>query len=424
MIESLILLVLIFINGFLALSEIAVVSARRLRLQHMAEEGRAGAKTALELAESPSQFLSTVQVGITLIGVLAGAFGSAAIADDLAAQIEKIEILAPYSRSVAIGLIVMLTTYLSLIIGELVPKQLAIKNPEKFAMLVARPMKTLAWISTPAVKVLSASTDFILRVIGADEHQNEPVTEAEVLALIQQGIETGIFEETEHEMIEGVLGLADQRVTEVMTFRTEIVWLDVDAPFDEIKRKIVEQPYQFYPVCRESIENVLGVVRAKDLLVHLLNHQSFDLKVIMQPPLFVPESNRVAKVLEVFKTNHTEIALVVGEHGGVEGVVTIDDLMGEVFGALNLEDPEAVLREDGSWLLDGMLPFDELEDILPEFPFPTPENRAYDTLAGFVLTQLGRIPDATDYFDQDGMRFEVMDMDGKRIDKVLVKRLD
>ncbi len=419
--EVAILLVLIFFNGFLALSEIAVVSSRPTRLQHLADDGNTAAKTALELSASPGRFLSTVQVGITLIGVLSGAFGSAAIAGDLSAQIEKVDGLAAYSETIAIVVIVALTTYLSLIIGELVPKQLAIKNPEKFALLVAPPMKTLSWISTPAVNLLSLSSDFVLRLMGADAHQQDPVTEAEVLAMIEQGIASGVFEVSEHEIIENVLGLADQRVTEAMTFRTDIVWLEAEAPFEDIQRTIIENTYAFYPVCKGSVENILGVVRAKDLLVHLLSKQPFDLKSIMQPPLYVPESNRIAKVLALFKTSRTEIAFVIGEFGGIEGLVTMDDLIQEVFGDIDdIDDPEAVQRADGSWLLDGTLPFDELEDVLPEINLPDPKERDYETLAGFILTQLGRIPEAADFFEWQGLRFEVVDMDGRRIDKVLV----
>ncbi len=422
--EILILLALILLNGFLAMSELAVVSARQARLQHMAEEGKKGAQAALELADSPGRFLSTVQIGITLVGVLSGAFGSAALADDLSSQINQLSALQPYSETLSIAIIVSITTYLSLIIGELVPKQIAIQNPEKVAMLVAPSMKYLSAIGRPAVSLLSFSTEIVLRAMGKHGQKAESVTEAEVLALIEQGTEVGIFEATEQEMIEGVLGLADQRVREMMTFRTDIIWLDLDAPYEEIQKKIVENPYQFYPVGQGSIENIQGIVEAKDLLVQILSQSPFDLKSLVRQPIFVPASTRVAKVLDLFKSSHCEVAVVIGEFGSVEGLVTMDDLMGEVFGDLDIEEPEAVQRDDGSWLLDGMLPIDELADVLPELEFPEEEKGIYLTLAGFVLHHLGRIPTASDYFDWAGKRFEVMDMDGRRIDKVLVRQLE
>lgn len=422
--EFLILLILILFNGFLAMSELAVVSSRRARLQHLSEEGSQGAQAALELAQSPGRFLSTVQVGITLIGVLSGAFGSAALADDLSRQVEKISALEPYSQTISLAVIVTITTYLSLIIGELVPKQLAIQNPEKAAALVAPSMKSLSAVAAPVVSLLSVSSEFVLWLLGRSGQQEHSITEAEVLALIEQGTKVGVFETTEQEMIEGVLGLADQRVTELMTFRTEIIWLDTESSYEDIQTRIIENPFHFYPVCKGSIENVQGVVEAKDLLVHILSQVPFDLKSLIRQPIFVPESTRVAKVLDMFKAAHCEAALVIGEFGNIEGFVTIDDLVGEVFGEVDAtEEPDIIQREDGSWLLDGMLPINELEEVLPDVEFPEAEEGVYLTLAGFVLHQLGRIPSSAEYFDWAGMRFEVMDMDGNRVDKVLVRQI-
>jgi putative hemolysin len=418
--ELLILFLLTIVNGILALSELAVVSARKLRLEHMAKAGNTGARAALELANHPNHFLSTVQIGITLVGIFAGAFGGATIAESLEERLDTVPPLEPYSEGISVGLVVLLTTYLSLVIGELVPKRLALQNPERVAALVAKPMAILSRISAPAVKILSVSTDVLLRLLGASQSDEPPVTEAEIRALIQQGTEAGIFEAAEHEMVAGVFSLGDQRVSAIMTPRTEITWLDLDDSDEENERKIIECPHSRLPVCRGGLDHIVGIVRAKEVLNRCLAGQPFDLAALAYEPLFVPESRPVSKVLELFKQTKRHMVLVIGEHGGVEGLVTMQDVLEEIVG--DIEQALAVQREDGSWLLDGLLPMNDLIGLLQIKELPGEEEGHYETLGGFVMARLGYIPSPADHFEWNGIYFEIVDMDGRRVDKVLVQR--
>ena len=422
--EGLVVVLLIFINGIFAMSEIAVVSARKTRLQQWAEEGNAKARAALELANNPNQFLATIQIGITLIGILAGAFGGATIASELAVILSDITWLQPYSHPLSLALVVVVITYLSLIVGELVPKRLALNNPERLAMAIAAPMQALSRVAYPAVHLLGLSTEFLLRALGIRPSTEPPVTEEEIRALIEQGTQAGMFEEAEQEMVERVFRLGDRRVSAVMTPRTEIVWLDREASAEEIRHIITESVHSRFLVAEGSLDNVLGVVHAKDLLAHLLSEQVVDLEATLEQPLYVPESMRALKVLELFKQSGTHIALVIDEYGGIQGLVTPSDILEAIVGDLpeagEQVDPLAVQREDGSWLLDGMLPVDEFKDLFDLGELPGEDQGIYQTLAGFVIMQLGRIPAAADYFVWEGLKIEVVDMDGNRIDKVLV----
>jgi putative hemolysin len=418
--ELLILFLLTVVNGVLALSELAVVSARKLRLEHMAEAGDTGARAALELANHPNRFLSTVQIGITLVGIFAGAFGGATIAENLEERLDTVPPLEPYSEGISVGLVVLLTTYLSLVIGELVPKRLALQNPERVAVMVAKPMTILSQISAPAVKILSVSTDLLLRLLGVSQSDEPPVTEAEIRALIQQGAEAGIFDSAEHDMVAGVFSLGDQRVSAIMTPRTEITWLDLNDSDEENQRTIIECPHSRLPVCRGGLDNIVGIVRAKEVLNRCLAGQPFDLAALVYEPPFVPESRPVSKVLELFKQTKRHMVLVIGEHGGVEGLVTMQDILEEIVG--DIEQVLAVQREDGSWLLDGLLTMNELIEILQIKELPDEEEGHYETLGGFVMARLGYIPSAADHFEWNGIYFEIVDMDGLRVDKVLVQQ--
>jgi putative hemolysin len=422
--EGLVVVLLIFINGIFALSEIAVVSARKTRLRQWAEEGNAKARAALELANNPNQFLATIQIGITLVGILAGVFGGATIARELAVILSDITWLAPYSHPLSLVLVVLVITYLSLIVGELVPKRLALNNPERLAMVIAAPMQVLSRIAYPAVHLLGLSTEFLLRALGMKPSTEPPVTEEEIRALIEQGTQAGMFEEAEQEMVERVFRLGDRRVSAVMTPRTEIVWLDREASAQEIRRTIIESVHSRFLVADGSLDNVLGVVHAKDLLAHMLGEQAVNLEATLQQPLYVPESMRALEVLELFKQSGTHIALVIDEYGGIQGLVTPSDILEAIVGDLPAAgeqvEPLAVQRGDGSWLLDGMLPVDEFKDLFDLGELPGEDQGIYQTLAGFVVMQLGRIPAATDSFVWEGLKIEVMDMDGNRVDKVLV----
>ncbi|MBE9192524.1 HlyC/CorC family transporter [Gloeocapsopsis crepidinum LEGE 06123] len=421
-VEILIIFLLIVANGIFAMSEIAVVSSRKARLQQLANEGNAKARAALKLAESPNNFLSTVQVGITLIGVLTGAFGGATIAGNLANYLQQIPVLAPYSQAIALGIVVLTITYLSLIIGELVPKRLALNSPERIAANIAMPMRTIAAIVSPAVYFLSASTDFVLRILGIGPSTEPLVTEEEIKVLIEQGTEAGTFEAAEQDMVERVFGLGDRPVSALMTPRPEIVWLDLEDSLEANRHRIINGGHSRFPVCQGGLDNVLGIVPVSDLLARCLSNQPLDLTVSLRQPVFVPESTRGLKILEMFKQTGTHIALVVDEYGVIQGLVTLNDILVEIVGDVpddEQEEPQAVQREDGSWLLDGMLSIDEFFELFAIKEVSTEHRGSYQTLGGFVITHLGRIPTASDYFEWQGLRIEVVDMDGNRVDKVL-----
>ncbi|WP_341530663.1 hemolysin family protein [Nostoc sp. UHCC 0302] len=422
--EILIILVLIIANGIFSMSEMAIVSARKVRLQQLANQGDAKARVALKLAESPNHFLSTVQVGISLIGILTGAFGGATIANRLAVYIKLVPFLAAYSEPIAFGIVVLIITYLSLIVGELVPKRLALNNPERIAAVVAIPMRALAALASPMVFLLSASTDMVLRVLGITPSDEPQVTEEEIKILIEQGTEAGTFEEAEQDMVERVFRLGDRPVSYLMTPRPDIVWLDLEDSAEENRNKMIDSAYSRYPVCQGGLDNVLGVIPVTDLLARSFRGEALDLTVGLRQPVFVPESTRGLKVLELFKQTITHMALVVDEYGVIQGLVTLNDIMSEIVGdvpnADDEENPQAVQREDGSWLLDGMLPVEEFLELFGMEEWESEERGSYQTLGGFVITHLGRIPAAADHFEWQKMRIEVMDMDGNRVDKVLV----
>ncbi len=422
--EIAIILLLIFINSLFAMSETAVVSARKARLQTWAEEGDAKAQAALDLANHPTHFLSTTQIGITLVGILAGAFGGATIADQLAVYLGQVLLLAPYARPVSLALVVLLITYFSLVLGELVPKRLALFNPERIASAVAAPMRTLATVAYPIVRLLTLSTELVLRLLGVRQPNEPPVTEEEINVLIGQGARAGVFEDAEPELVRGVFRLGDREVGAIMTPRLDIVWLDLDEPPAENQRRIAESVHSRFPACRGSLDNVAGRVRTKELLVASLNCAPFDLEKVLLPPVYVPERASALQLLEQFKGSGIHIALVVDEYGGIQGLVTLNDVMEAIVGELpshgDLSDRDVVRRADGSWLLDGMLAVDEFKDLLDLRELPNEERGDYQTLGGFIMMRLGRIPSAGDHFDYGGLRLEVVDMDGRRVDKVLV----
>ena len=425
--DFLILILLTFANGVFVLSEMAIVSVRKVRLQQMANEGNAKARTALDLANAPNQFLATVQIGITLIVILSGAVGESTLARRIGPLLGMVPGLAAYREAIASGLAIMVVTYLTLIIGELVPKQLALNNPERVASSVAGPMRMLAMFAAPVVHLLSTSTDMVMRLLGIMPSDEPMVTEEEIRVLLQQGTEAGTFEEVEQDMVERVFRLGDRRANALMTPRPDIVWLDLEDSLEENRQKITEGVHSRFPVCQGGIDNVLGVLHVNDLLVRSLVGEPIDLTTNLRQPLFIPESTRALSVLELFKKSSTHIAIVVDEYGVIQGIVTLNDILEAIVGDIpsveDLEEPYAVQREDGSWLLDGMLSVDEFKDILKINKIPGEEKGNYHTLGGFVVMHLGHIPTAADHFQWQGLRFEVMDMDGNRVEKVLVMPL-
>lgn len=425
--EILLIFLLLLLNGVFAMSEIAIISSRKARLEHKAEGGDAAARAALDLANSPNRFLSTVQIGITLVGILAGALGGATLAERLAAWLGKIRGLEQYSAGLAFAIVVLLTTYFSLVIGELIPKRLGLLNPERVAIAVAKPMRFLSRLAAPAVKILSVSTDLGLRLLGASASKEPPVTEEEIKILMEQGTRVGIFEAAEQDMIEGVFRLNDRPIDSIMTPRTEIEWLDLDETNQEILQEIRQSRHTRFPVAQDNLDNVLGMLSAKDFLEKMLLGEDFKLTDLLEPPLFVPDSMSTLKTLERIKDAGVHEALVLDEYGGLLGMVTLFDILraivGELPGPGDELEPQAVRREDGSWLLDGLLSIDEVKELLEVDSLPDEERIGYQTLGGFVMSQLGRIPSAGQQFEWNGMRFEIVDMDGRRVDKVIVSSL-
>ena len=403
------------------MSEIAIVSSRKARLQQLVNEGDEKAKVALELANNPSNFLSTVQVGITLVGVLAGAVGGATIVEFLAPQLARLSWLAPYSETISLVLVVMTITYFSITLGELAPKRFALQNPERIASTVAGPMRSLSKLFSPIVRLLGASTSLVMRLLGAKPSSEPPVTEEEIHVLLNQGTQAGVFEEAELDMVAGVFSLNDRRVYSLMTPRTEILWLDVRDTAEEILKKLAEGPYSRFPVCQGSLDNVLGIVKARELLTRSLAGKPIHLKECLSPALFIPETTFASRALEVFKESNKELVLVIDEFGGITGLLTINDVLEEIVGDIETSEPQVTQRQDGSWLLDGMLDIDEFKELFHLGTLPNEDD--YETLAGFVLTSLGKIPRSADQFEWEGLRFEVVDMDARRVDKVLVTTL-
>ncbi|AFZ02021.1 hemolysin family protein [Calothrix sp. PCC 6303] len=423
-VEILIILLLVLANGLFVMSELAILSSRKARLQHLAERGDLKARAALNLASSPNKFLGTVQIGITLLTILSGAYGEETIAKRLQPLLSSISLTPSYQEQVSKGFAILIITYLTLILGELVPKRLALNHPEAIASVLALPMQLLSKITTPIVYLLSASTETILRILGIKPSTEPQVTEEEIKVLIEQGTEEGTFEEAEQDMVERIFRLGDRPVSALMTPRPDIVWLDLEDTAEENRQKIIESGYSRYPVCQGGLDNVLGVIPVTDLLARCFTGQQMDLTVGLRQPVFVPESTRGLKVLEMFKQTVTHMALVVDEYGVIQGLVTLNDVMIEIVGDVptmeDQDDPQIIQREDGTWLLDGMLAVDEFLELFDVDELHSEDRGSYQTLGGFVITQLGRIPAAADHFEWQGMRFEVMDMDGNRVDKVLV----
>jgi putative hemolysin len=417
---------LILANGVFAMSEIAVVAARKVRLQQRAEEGDERARAALDLAHDPEKFLSTVQFGITLVGVLAGAYGGNRLAAPLSERIAQVPQLVRYADNIALGVVVTVITVLSLIVGELVPKRIALNSPEAIASWVARPMMLLAKVGGPAVAMLTSSTNFLLRVFGIKGEAEPNLTEDEIKALISQGAETGAVGVTEENIVQRVFQLGDQRVAAIMTPRPDIEWVDVDASEEELREFLASHSHTQFVVCHGGLDEVLGIVRSADLLPLAFKGGPIDLRALTREALFVPDSMPAVQLLESFRGSHKHVALVMDEYGAVEGLVTITDLLTAIVGDLPADAGEAagsfVSRADGSWLVEGSA---AMEDVTAHFGLdglPEDETGAYHTIGGFVMARLGRVPKAADHFEWGGMRFEVIDMDGRRIDKVLVSR--
>jgi putative hemolysin len=426
LVEVGIIIALILANGFFAASEIAIVSARRGRLEQQAQHGQRGAAIALELAENPNRFLATVQVGITVIGTLAAAFGGANLAELIAPQLALWPALAPYAESIALALVVILISYLSLILGELTPKRLALQGAEAMATTAAPFMRRLSRVASPVVRFLTASTDVVLRLLGRSEVEETPVTEDDIIALVREGTEEGTVERSEQELIANVFAFTDRSARSVMTPRTEATTLAIDAPLPEVLRVVNESGYSRIPIYEGSPDHIVGIFYVKDLLPLWGRDSTIELRELMRPPLFVLESQRAITVFQHLKQQREGLAIVVDEYGQVAGLVTLEDIVEEVVGEIADEYDEAsepiVRREDGSYLIDGLLSFAALRAQL-HLPEVTElgERQEFETVAGFVLALLGRMPKVGDQIEWQGYAFEIVDMDRRRIDKILLR---
>jgi len=419
--EISVVVVLILLNGFFAMSELAIVSARRIRLKQLAEEKK-GARLALQMAEDPASFLSIVQIGMTLNSVLAGAFSGATLAGDFGKYLNTIAWIAPYGEATALVVTVATVTYCNLVFGELLPKRIGLSYAEPIATHVAQVMGFFATLAAPVVWVLRQSTEISLRLLRLANPRDNAVTEEEVKDLIAEGTESGVFKPAERHMLEGVMRLADRTVRTIMTPRLDMVWLNVDDPPREHKNTIRSSGYSRFPVAHGDLEQILGIIHAKDLLNASFDGHTLALKSLMRPALVVPDSTTVLRLLDQFKQSGQHLAIIVDEYGSVEGIVSVTDIMEAITGSMpergqiGLKKPER--SDDGNWLLDGMMPIDEFEALTGLKNLRGDGD--FHTLAGFVIDRLGRIPIAGDHFSENGTRFEVTGMEGRRIDKVFV----
>lgn len=423
--DVLILVCLILLNGVFALSEMAIVSARRPRLKAMADRGSRGARIALNLLDDPSKLLSTVQVGITLIGVIAGAYGATALSDDLAPVLSRtFPSLAAYAEPAAFGLVIVLTTFASLVFGELAPKRIALAAPERLAAFAAPVMSVLATASSPLVWTLGATTEGVLKLFRLNVARAEEVTEEELQSLIDEGAKVGLIESEEREMIEGVMRLGDRSVRTIMTPRTDMVWLDVDEPEAQILAEIRASRHSRFPVAEGDPDRIIGVVQTKELLASLAATGRLDLRAVMHRPTFVPETTPVLKLLEAMRGEPVRMLIVADEYGAVLGLVTAADVLETIAGDSALDEGEGisppVTRDDGSWLVDGMTPIDEFEQLVGVRDLE--DGAGYSTVAGLIMHLMRRVPGEGDKTERAPLSFEVVDMDGRRIDKVLVRR--
>ena len=422
-----IVFLLIVVNGFFAMAEIALVASRNARLQPLAEAGNPGAQAALELKANPSRLLATVQIGVTVIAILSGTFGEATLGDPLQRHLESHEgLLARYAHVISMAVVVVGIAYFSLILGELVPKRIALLHPERIATALARAMRTFARAGAPIEWFLSTSTDLVLRLVPLRHEEAAPVTDEEISFMLREGAATGHIHQAETAIVEMALRLGDRRASAVMTPRTQIVWLDLDDPEAENRRKIQESAYSRFPVVEGGPQQVNGIVQSKDLLIGALAGQPFDLRAATRPPLYLPNTVTVLRVLETFKTSGEPMALIVDEYGDLEGLVTQGDilkaLVGDIPGSADA-DQRVVRREDGTWLIDGMVGLDEVKQVLDVSRFPG-EDADYHTLGGYMMARLNRIPMVADRISAAGYRLEVVKMDGRRVDRVLVSPLE
>ena len=421
--QILIIFTLIMINGLFAMSEIAIVSSRRSRLEELLRKGNKNAKLVLKLSETPNRFLSIVQVGITLIAILIGVFSGGDFSHRLAKIFLDMGLAEPYTQKLSITLIVFVITFFSIVIGELVPKRIGLGNPESIAMLVAKPMLVLSKIITPFVWLLSISTDLLVKLFNIKPKTASQVTENEIKALLEEGTEFGTIQEIEQDIVERVFHLGDQRIGALMTNRNDIIWLDIEDPVKKNLTKITSSTHSIYPISEKELDDLLGIIYSKDLLLAVINNPKLELKDHIKPVNIFPSDQNVYQVLEKFKETLIHYGVVVDEYGSVEGVITLNDIMDGLVGDItDMDEPEVIQRSEDSWLIDGKLAFFE---FLHEFEIDNDDftDAQFHTIGGFVIHQLKAIPKTGNTFDWNGYRFEIVDMDGNRIDKIMLTKL-
>jgi len=419
--EFVIIIILILINGFFAMSEISIVSARRSRLEASAKKGNAGAKKAVELAENPSRFLSTVQVGITLIGILTGLFGGESIAADLEIHIKKIRVLEPYSHAISLTIVVIIITYFSIVVGELVPKRIGLTMPESIAKFISRPMFALSRIASPFIWLLSKSTEVLIKLFKIKKTNDSHVTEEEIKAIVQEGADAGSIEEIEQDLVENILHLSDRTVNSLMTHRHQLVWIDTQIPFEQQFEKLVVEELTVFPVCNGNIDEIIGVFHLRDYAKAIMKKEEFRLENWIKKPLFLPENMKAYKALEKFQETRVHFAVIIDEYGSVQGIITLNDLLDEIVGDIINEEEnekEIIQREDGSYLVSGSA---NIKDLMQVLDLPS-EEMEFNTIAGLVLRYASHIPQTGFSFKWHNYKVEVIDMDGYKIDKVLITK--
>ena len=425
--DTALLVFLILLNGVFAMSEMALTASRRARLQVLIEEGQGGAQAAMDLHDNPTKFLSTVQIGITSIGVLNGIVGEAAFSQPLSAWLQaQFEFAKRASDLAATGLVVLIITFLTIIFGELVPKRVGQMYPEQVARLVATPMNWLSAATRPFVALLGATTEAVLRLLGIRGGPARSVTEEEIAASLEEGVDAGVIEAQEHQMVRNVFRLDERPIASMMIPRADIAWLDAGDELPQLVKRMSDHGHSRYPVCRGGLDEVIGVLPAHRLLAPVATGQAVDVTALLQPPVFVPETLSGMELLEHLRQSPTELVFVVDEYGAVQGLITERDVLEAIAGEFGVpagQDAWAVQRDDGTWLVDGLIPVPELKDRLGLKEVPEEDKGRYNTLAGMVMLLLGRLPSTADAVEWEGWRFEVVDLDGKRVDKLLVGRL-
>jgi putative hemolysin len=422
--EILIVLLLIILNGLFAMAEIAIVSTRKSKLQKQINDGDKKAQKALDVINNPNRFLSTVQVGVTFIGIFTGAFGGESFAHTLSSVIGKIPLFAPFSFPISLFIVVTCITYLSLIIGELVPKRIALTRPDTIAKLVANPITIFSNIMSPLISLLTTSSDVVIRILQIKPSDEPIVSEEEVRMLIREGAMVGVFNKQEKDIVERTFQLDTKKLVSFMKTRKEIIWLDINSPFKELQDTIVQHPYSYFPVCEDSLDKIIGIVRTEDLFTSFLSTEKIDLKKAVHKPIYVPETMQAWKVLELFKKSGVHMALVIDEYGSVVGLLSLSDILEEIVGDIpdinELEEQEIIKKKDGTFVINGLVPVDEFKEYFKIDSLPGERSGTFHTIGGFVMSRLGTVPKQGNTFNLDSFTFEVIQMDGNRVKKILV----